>query len=233
MIQRPQQIFFDLDHTLWDYATNARETVQELFVRYEDHFGKTVDFGEFYPVYKAHNMRLWEDYRNNLIDAFHLRLTRWQVAFADFGVADNGWMLQFSEDFITLCPQKLNLIPNAWHVLEILSRHYPLHIISNGLAQVQDVKLASSGLRGFFDVVVTPDVCDSKKPDAKIFLHALERAGCVAQDALFIGDNYEEDVLGGISVGMNVVYFNPEKEPNPAGHPQIEDLMELVPFLVG
>jgi putative hydrolase of the HAD superfamily len=225
---KPQHIFFDLDHTLWDYETNSIETIHELLGMYSNEIGQPLTFDEFYPIYHGHNHDLWTQYRKNEIDNLALRYQRWRLAFADFGVAEAEWMYTMSEQFLDICPRKPGLMPNAMAMLDFVSKDYPLHIITNGFAPVQDLKLAHSGLRPYFDVIVTPDGVGVKKPDPKIFLAALEAANCAPQDALYIGDSYIEDMLGGKAVGMDVVYFNPKGKENLDGFQEIGDLMEIV-----
>jgi putative hydrolase of the HAD superfamily len=228
---RPQHIFFDLDHTLWDYETNSIATIHELLETYRPHIGRSMHFGEFYPIYFDHNHDLWTLYRKNEIDNLTLRYQRWRMAFEDLGVAEASWMHDMSEAFLDICPRKPALMPNAVEVLDALRQHYPLHIITNGFAPIQDLKLDHCGLRPYFDVIVTPDAVCHKKPHPQIFHEALAAADCAPSDALYIGDSYIEDVLGGHAVGMQVVYYNPKGKENPDGFKEIVDLMELVDVL--
>jgi HAD superfamily hydrolase (TIGR01549 family) len=117
--------------------------------------------------------------------------------------------------------------------LDYLSVEYPLHIITNGFANIQDQKLAHSGLRPYFDVIVTPDTTGEKKPHPSIFEAALAAAGCAPAQAMLVGDSYPEDIIGGSNLGMQVVYYNPKGKENPDGHPEIGDLWDLVHLLSG
>ncbi len=228
---RPAHIFFDLDHTLWDYETNSVATIHELLHTYAPHIGRKVAFEEFYPIYYDHNHALWTRYRKNEIDNLTLRYTRWRLAFDDLGVAEASWMYDMSEAFLDICPRKPALMPNALETLDALCERYPLHIITNGFAPIQDLKLEHSGLRPYFDVIVTPDAVGEKKPHPKIFQAALTAADCHPADALYIGDNYIEDVQGGHAAGMPVVWYNPKGNENPEGFVEIGDLIELLEHL--
>ncbi len=226
-----KHIFFDLDHTLWDYETNSIATIHELLETFRPQMGFTLTFEEFYPVYFTHNHALWVQYRHNEIDNLTLRYQRWRLAFADFGISEATWMYDMSEAFLDICPRKSALMPNAMALLEIVSQQYPLHIITNGFAPIQDLKLAHSGLRPFFDVIVTPDGVGVKKPHPKIFHEALAAADCLPEHALYLGDSYPEDMVGGHAVGMNVVWYNPRGRENPEGFPEIANLIELLGHL--
>jgi putative hydrolase of the HAD superfamily len=227
-MNRPHHIFFDLDHTLWDYDRNAEETIRELLVSYRQHFAAEVSFDTFYPVYLDHNRRLWESYRNNKIDNLTLRTQRWKDTFHDLGQPYGDWIHQFGEDFLDLCPRKQQLLPNAIEVLEAFQPHFPLHIITNGFAAIQDLKLSYSGLRRFFDVIVTPDQNGFKKPHPNIFQEALLATNCLPENALLIGDSYPEDIQGGNAAGMQVIYYNPKGRENPEGFKEVRDLLELL-----
>jgi YjjG family noncanonical pyrimidine nucleotidase len=231
LTQRPHHIFFDLDHTLWDYDTNAEETIRQLLIDYRPHFGSDLAFDEFFPVYLGHNHRLWAAYRNREIDNLTLRNQRWRDSFRDLGILHGEWIQQFGDDFLELCPRKPHLLPNAIAVLDMLSPHYPLHIITNGFAAIQDVKLECSGLRPYFEVIVTPDKSGCTKPHPEIFELALASVGCLPGNALLVGDSYPEDMIGGNAAGMHVVFFNPKGKDNPDGFPEIRDLMELTVML--
>lgn len=228
---RPQHIFFDLDHTLWDYERNAEETIRELVETYRSHFGEELGFEDIFPVYSHQNEIHWDLYRKNEIDASTLRISRWQATFGHFGIGHDPWMESLSADFISICPRKTKLIPQAMEVLQSLRQHFPLHLITNGYLEVQKIKLACSGLGPFFSSMTTPETSGVKKPHPKIFMDALAEADCKPENALYIGDSYAEDVEGGNSVGMKVIYFNPDGDPNPGGFAEIKELQELASIL--
>ena len=231
MTQLPQQIFFDLDHTLWDYESNSKETIQELVEDYQTHFGRRIGFEDVYPVYSKVNAVHWDQYRKNEIDSETLRISRWTTTFSKLGIDRGDWMERLSVDFIQNCPLKKQLMPGAEAVLDKLATVYPMHMITNGLIDVQKIKIAQSGLDKYFGTMTTPETSGVKKPNPKIFHEALQLANCPAEHALYIGDSYAEDVQGGHNVGMQVIYFNPENRANPDGFNEIQGLSELLPFL--
>lgn len=231
MIQQPQQLFFDLDHTLWDYEANSKETIQDLVIDYQRHFGRRIDFEDLFPIYSNQNYIHWDQYRKNEIDSETLRVRRWTATFSELGVDHGNWIERLSLDFIQNCPLKKQLMPAAEQVLDSLAAIYPMHLITNGFLDVQKVKLAESGLNKYFGSMTSPQCSGVKKPNPKIFLDALAKANCPPENALYIGDSYAEDVEGGHNVGMQVIYFNPFKAENPGGFNEIQHLEELLPFL--
>ena len=91
----PSQIdhlFFDLDHTLWDYERNAGETMRELFAHYVQYMDREISFEQFIGTYEEHNSRLWKRYRENKIDSLTLRKIRWHITFRDLEVGIGEWV---------------------------------------------------------------------------------------------------------------------------------------------
>lgn len=227
-----QHLFFDLDHTLWDFDRNSSETMRELLQSYAPRMSKHVDPDTFVKLYHEHNSRLWKRYQEDKIEFDVLRRLRWHITFRELKVEIEDWVDQLGEDYMELGPRKPHVIPHAIEVLESLSEQYPMHIISNGHTPVQEVKMQSSGLDKFFGHMTCPDDVQVKKPHPRIFHHALEAVGAEAGNSIYIGDNYEADVLGASKVGMPVIFFNRNGEDNPDGVPEVNDLRELPGLLL-
>ncbi|MEM0999456.1 MAG: YjjG family noncanonical pyrimidine nucleotidase [Bacteroidota bacterium] len=225
-------LFFDLDHTLWDYQRNANETMRELFVHYGPKMSRQVSFERFIRTYHEHNSRLWKRYREDKIDSATLRRLRWEITFRDLGVEVEDWVEQISEDYLQSCPRKPYLMPHTEEVLTALGARFPMHIITNGFLEVQQIKLDASGLTPYFEHMTTPDMVDVKKPNPKIFHHAMQAVGADPARSLHVGDNYEADVLGAKGIGMPVVYYNSRDAHNPDNVPEIRDLRKLAEWLL-
>ncbi|MBC8082727.1 MAG: noncanonical pyrimidine nucleotidase, YjjG family [Hymenobacter sp.] len=206
-----RHLFFDLDHTLWDFEANADETLRHL---YEQHrlarFGAfTVE--EFIRVYSDINHALWRLYQGNKITQQQLRATRFPRTFVKLGLGEADSPAGISEQFTDMLPQKSAVFPFTFEVLDYLKPKYELHLITNGFREMQYAKMASAGLTDYFQEIVTSECCGHLKPDVRIFRHALDRTGAQAAESLMIGDNLECDVLGAHNAGLDQVYFNPEK----------------------
>ena len=207
-----KHIFFDLDRTLWDFEKNSHTTLLQLI----SHFNLTekgIDTAEnFIKKYKIHNAKLWDLYRDDKINKKELRSKRFLMALAEYGIDDKDLAEQFGLAYIKQSPLKTGLSPFSYEVLSYLKNKYTLHIITNGFEEVQHIKLAAADLKKYFDVVVTSEKAGVKKPNAKIFEFALEQANAKAEQSIMIGDDLVVDVLGAEKVGMQGIYFNPNKE---------------------
>ena len=79
-----------------------------------------------------------------------------------------------------------------------------LGIVSNSDGRV-DQALSAAGLREYFDVVIDSSVFGAEKPDPAIFRAALEALDVAPDEALYVGDLYDVDVLGARAAGMDAV----------------------------
>ncbi|MBC6697556.1 YjjG family noncanonical pyrimidine nucleotidase [Hymenobacter puniceus] len=204
-----RHLFFDLDHTLWDFETNADETLRHLFE--EHNLGRHgVSVEKFIQVYSDINHGLWRLYQGGKINQQQLRATRFPRTFVQLGLREEDSPAGISEQFTDILPQKKAVFPYTYEVLDYLrDKGYRLHLITNGFRDIQYIKLDASRLTEYFEEIVTSECCGHLKPDTRIFEHALERTGATAPESLMIGDNLECDVLGAYNAGLDQVYFNP------------------------
>ena len=205
-----RHLFFDLDHTLWDFETNSSATLIELIDQYELKTSYHFSNREFLETYFEINENKWDLYRNGKITKERLRKERFLETFSKFGLTDEAFSRKFEREYINKCPHKKELLPYTLQTLDYLVDKYELHIITNGFSEVQELKLSGSGLKPYFQKVITSDEVGVNKPGAGIFAESLKRTGAKKEQALMIGDNLNADILGAKKIGMDQVYFNPE-----------------------
>jgi len=187
-----RHLFFDLDHTLWDFETNAHETLRQLYHDYDLGRHGTFSFEQFTNRYSEVNHALWRLYQANKITQKQLRETRFVRTLTKLGIAEADIPADISARFTNILPQKSAVFPHTHEVLSYLQgKGYVLHLITNGFEEVQQAKLVSSGLTGYFREVITSEASGCLKPDPRMFAHALARAGATAAESLMIGDNLE------------------------------------------
>jgi putative hydrolase of the HAD superfamily len=204
-----RHLFFDLDHTLWDFETNAKETLKDLYALNALHEKGVTDFELFFDRYSFHNERLWDRYTKGFIKQEELRWKRMWLALLDFKIADEVLSRSLSQQFLELLPGKKNLFPYTFEILEYLkSKNYHLHLVTNGFEKVQHNKLLQSGLHGYFEAVITSEASNSLKPNKEIFDYALEQTGARLEESIMIGDNLDADIQGGINAGLDTIFVN-------------------------
>lgn len=229
MLEHPiSDVFFDLDHTLWDFERNSASTYANLFVQ----FGVEVHLPDFLEHYVPLNLQFWKRFREGQISKEKLRYERLKTVFdkLGYGVTDER-IHTLSEAYIDQLSSQTHLIPNCTEVLEYLNGRYNMHIITNGFEEVQSRKLKNSRINHYFKEVIDSDRAGVKKPDPQIFTMALEAAGIPAERGVMIGDNMEADILGARSVGLQALHFNVHREPGHGICPIIYDLREIKTYL--
>ena len=204
-----KDLFFDLDHTLWDFETNSKETIQELYNTHRLADLGIVDFDGFYSTYSAHNHRLWDRYTKGYIKQEELRWKRVYLSLLDFKVANEPLAKQMSQSYLEILPNKKHLFPYTIEILEYLKqKDYKMHLITNGFESVQFKKIKNSGLQDYFIEVITSEASNSLKPQKEIFEYALKNANASVEKSIMIGDNESADIQGGINIGMDTIFVN-------------------------
>ncbi len=208
-----EHIFFDLDHTLWDYDTNTSEAVFELF-EYYDFKSLPVSREDFLRQFHEANNYLWDLYNHGHIDRMYLRHNRFKMIMEKLGFDERFVPEGIGEKYLSVAPSKNGLVDGAMDILQYLASNYQMHIISNGFDDVQYRKMEASGILHFFNKIITSDNSGFRKPQKEIFHFAMSRAESTFDNSIFIGDNPTTDIAGAISAEMDVIYYNPHKDPH-------------------
>ncbi|MCR8558570.1 YjjG family noncanonical pyrimidine nucleotidase [Mucilaginibacter sp. BJC16-A38] len=231
-IKTYKHIFFDLDHTIWDFDKNAEETLYELYDIYSLREIGLQSASLFIETYTRHNHQLWAEYHTGKITKTELRDTRFKRAFAELGVDHDAMPQGFEDHYVKLCPTKTNLFPHAHETLQYLQGKYKLHLISNGFKEASELKVGNTNIGEYFENIIISEIVGVNKPDPAIFQHALDLAGAQKHESIMIGDSLEADVYGALNFGMDAIYFNPFNAPKPDDVPmQISGLDELMGVL--
>lgn len=202
-----KHIFFDLDHTLWDFYRNSEETLLELYEFYD--LGRLSLFSgeDLVKTYMGVNNEMWKNYNLGIIGKEDIRNKRFSLTFDILGMPAENRPEGFNEEYLRICPSKGHLIPYAQDVLTYLQPKYSLHVITNGFSETQIVKMNTSGLSAYFSNVIS-ESCGYLKPHPHIFNHAIQIAGAGCHDCIMIGDDLFADVLGAREAGIDQVFFN-------------------------
>ncbi len=223
-----KHIFFDLDHTLWDFDKNSELAFDRILKK------NRIDVGvdEFLEAYMPINFEYWKFYREAKITKEKLRYARLQKTFAQLGYAiDDRLINRLAEDYILHLPDNNHLFEGTVELLEVLNQNYDLHIITNGFEEVQALKLKNSGIAAFFKTITTSEAAGAKKPDRKIFEHALGLARATVTGSVMIGDTYEADILGARALGMQTICFNYHKASFDAQECTVDKLLDILDYL--
>tara|TARA_Y200000002_G_scaffold344436_1_gene317660 strand:- start:2001 stop:2687 length:687 start_codon:yes stop_codon:yes gene_type:complete len=228
MYTNKKHIFFDLDHTLWDFDKNSELTFEMLFKRH----GIPCSLDDFLEVYIPINLNYWKLYRQEKIDKHHLRFGRLDDAFRALDISITADLINIlSDQYIQFLSSFNHLFDGTKEILNYLKPNYKLHIITNGFKEVQYGKLEKSGISQYFETVTNSEMVGVKKPNRKIFDYAIAVSKAQIQSSLMIGDNLEADILGAKNMGMDALCFNYHKVCIPKGIESINHLLELKKYL--
>ena len=221
-------IFFDLDHTLWDFEKNSSLTFKKILE--ENSVGVVLE--DFLKVYVPTNLAFWKLYREEKISKSALRYQRLKTVFDELGhqVSDET-INQLATDYITHLATYNHIFPYTLEILEYLRPKYKLHIITNGFQEIQEKKMRNANIHSYFDQIIDSEMAGVKKPNPLIFELALQRANVSPQKSIMIGDNLEADILGAKAVGFHALHFNVHSDSHHEHCKIITNLREIKTFL--
>lgn len=219
-----EHIFFDLDHTLWDFDKNSALTFEKIFKLNK----LELQIEKFLPIYEPINLNYWKLYREERIDKANLRYKRLKDAFdaLEFQVEDEI-IDKLAIDYIEYLTTFNHLFEGAVEVLEYLQENYQLHIITNGFEEAQLRKMTNAQITSYFKTITNSEMVGVKKPNPLIFNYALEKAEATPHNSIMIGDNLEADIEGAQNVGMSVLFFNYHNVDHPEDIKSIKSLQEI------
>lgn len=223
-----EHVYFDLDHTLWDFDKNSALTFEIIFK--EENI--TIDLQEFLDAYIPININYWQLYRNNQISKESLRTGRLKDCFDTLKFKVPAKTIDvLSDKYVQFLPTFKHLLEDTEDILEYLKPKYQLHIITNGFQEVQRVKMENTNILSYFSTITTSEEAGVKKPHPHIFKKALRKSNALPEKSLMIGDSYEADIVGATNAGMKSVYFNYYQKKENIETPTILKLKELRSYL--
>ncbi|MFM9988070.1 YjjG family noncanonical pyrimidine nucleotidase [Flavobacterium sp.] len=224
MKKRIKHIFFDLDHTLWDFDKNS----ELAFERILNNYFPNIKVEDFITVYSPINQSCWKLYQKDEITHQELRYKRLKDTFdiLNHEISDKQIDV-ISDEYIEFLPDFNHLFDDAIEVLDFLSEKYQLHIITNGFAEVQYKKMNNSNISHYFKTITNSELAGAKKPNPIIFEHALNVANAQKLESVMIGDCLDADVNGALDFGIEAIFFNPNQIEVIQSINQIANLAEL------
>ncbi len=206
-----KHILFDLDNTIWDFETNSKQSLQEVYGIYQ--LDASFDsFDHFYGLYKERNHQLWAAYSQKQISKKYLNNERFFYPLNEVGIKNKDLADEIGAEYLTICANKTALMPYAKELLDYLAGKYKMHILSNGFAEVQYHKLKNSNLDTYFDRVILSEQVGVLKPDKHIFNFAVTSLNSRKKEIVMIGDNFKADIIGAKNAGIDQIYYSLEED---------------------
>lgn len=205
-----QHLFFDLDHTLWDFEKNSSESLEDIYYKSDLKQHGVTSIKLFIQSFLRINTALWDAFDRGTLHHAYIRENRFKMVFDELGLACPSNHVEIGEIYLNTLPEKKHLLKGALDILNyVTDKGYSVHIVTNGFNDIQAKKISSSGISHFFKNVITFENANAKKPDPKIFAYALEMANALPEESIMIGDNWVADVMGAKQFGLDTVYLNP------------------------
>lgn len=200
-----QHVFFDLDHTLWDFEKNSDLTFHKVF----NDNNINIELSSFLQVYKPINFEFWKLFREEKVTKNELKYGRLKNTFdaINYIISDETIDL-IAKQYIECLAGFNHLFDGTFEILDYLKEKYKLHIITNGFEEIQSKKMINSNIYHYFDEVITSESVGVKKPNSKVFLHALNVAKANKENSIMIGDSIEADIEGALKVGIRAIHCN-------------------------
>jgi YjjG family noncanonical pyrimidine nucleotidase len=226
--EKIKDVFFDLDHTLWDFDKNSEMAFDAIFKEKHPAIETKLFVEHYVPINKA----CWRLYQYDKITHAELRYMRLKNTFdaLNYTISDEA-IEEIANEYIAVLPENNHLFDGTVEILDYLSKEYKLHIITNGFANVQLKKIKNSNIYNYFCTITNSEMAGVKKPNPVIYQHALNLAKTHGRNSIMIGDCLEADVHGAIDAGLEAIFFNSERVEAPKNIIQVNHLLELKKYL--
>lgn len=228
MMDTITDVFFDLDHTLWDFDHNSGLVFETIL---KNDF-PDIAFQQFTQIYTPINQSCWKLYQSDLISHDELRYRRLKQTFEALAYPVSDTTIEtIATQYMNRLTDYNHLIEGALAIVTYLQSKYTLHIITNGIAEVQHKKLQNSGLQSYFTTVTDADTAGVKKPHPAIYALAITNAKTTKEQSVMIGDCIEADYYGALNFGMHAILYDQGTEHSDDKVTRIGHLMDLKKIL--
>ncbi|MFQ5865565.1 MAG: YjjG family noncanonical pyrimidine nucleotidase [bacterium] len=220
-------IFFDLDNTLFDHR-RAEQSALRILLHHPPEIFASVDEEQFIRVYDKNNGIVWKKLAQGEISSQELKILRFQMTFDDLRITTAN-AEEISERYLEIYTKQNFASPNVYETLKYLKPNYELGILSNGFSNIQESKLTNLQLNSFFKYKIYSGDAGAMKPSFQIFHQAMNAAKAQADEIVYVGDSYEDDIKGAKAVGWKAILYNPVGKSTNDGlaDAEITDFLQL------
>lgn len=196
-------IFFDIDNTLINHSQAFQKAVYELYC----HFGNWIDldYEFFLEKWRLVSEKYFEDFLKNEI-SFEDRM--YKIVETLFWQNKNkNFLIDISEYYLLAYEKNWEIYPDVRECLEDL-KGKRLGIISNGSFKQQEKKLDKCNIKKYFDTIIVSEKYKVAKPDYRIFKIACNETKSYINENIYIGNNFEHDIIPFVQLGGKGVWIN-------------------------
>lgn len=202
-------VIFDLDNTLYDY-----DALNDTAVRNAGMWlcGQTgISYEAFSRAFEEGRRRTKESMPD--CASRHNRMIYFQKTTELLKLNPIGYSLELYEKYWGYMLAHMTLVPYAEDLIRRLhAERIKIAICTDLTAHIQHRKLRKLMIADYVDVFVSSEEAGVEKPDAAIFEMVLGKLDIAPDEALYVGDSYQKDVIGAGNAGLRPVWFNPHNK---------------------
>ncbi|MFW6018471.1 MAG: HAD family hydrolase [Halapricum sp.] len=188
-------VLLDLDGTLCEYVRGTEQLLPAAFERV--------------GVEPLFSPEAYVERVDSYADRADSMRQRRRLCFADLA-EENGYDRRLGREVADAYAAErdhgnVRFLDGAAEAVERLAQRYPLALVTNGGPDMQEPKLEALGLEPFLDTVVYAGYEAPAKPDPEPFERALDALEVTADRAVYVGNNYETDVIGAAAADLPAI----------------------------
>ena len=218
-------LLMDIDDTLFDFRTSSREALAVAFAEHEIPFTDAL-----LARYEAIDADLWRRFEQGGIEKEALYTERFRMLFEEFGLSADP--VSMNRAYFRELGDRRNFMPHCEQALRLLHAKYRIFIVTNGNTDIQNRRIAASGMAQYFDRVFISEQMGCKKPDRLFYDKVFAEIGEDYRTcSIMIGDSLSSDMQGGRNAGIPTCLYGSHDASDPRCDYAVEDLLELPALL--
>lgn len=155
----------------------------------------------------------------------------YEQLIAEFQIQGIGWETLL-QDYVTEFKNYCVPFPGLLAMLnELKRRSIRMGIITNGKGQFQLDNIKALKIESYFEAILISERENMRKPDARLFLRALDCLEVAPAESVFIGDHPENDVKAARQAGMWGVWKKDWQWDEVEADGEIDSLMEVLKWM--
>lgn len=200
-------LLLDLDDTILDFQKSEKVAIVKLMEKYD-----VIPTEELIIRYHNINKKYWGLFEEGKIEKSKLLVERFVEFFSTLDRFDID-AEQVNIDYFDILANVPFELYGAYEFLEAVSKKYEIYIITNGAVQVQSRRLSKVNVTKFFKKVYMSEAIGYQKPDVRYFEYVLKDLNLAnKKEVIIIGDSASSDIQGGINIGIDTIWYNPNKK---------------------
>ncbi|EHJ09099.1 HAD family hydrolase [Staphylococcus simiae] len=215
MIKNVKLIIFDLDNTLFSFNDLWLKANKHTFKGYS--LFKDINYRDFMQLYKKYDLYFWKQHDEGIITLDELRELRLIKTLKHFNLnISREEANKYFESFFTKLLSSITVNRKMNDLLLTLKENVNIAILTNGKVKEQNSKIDNLNIRSIFEknIFISQNI-GYEKPNPQAFLYVTSKLNVDPRDCLFIGDSFNNDILGALNVNMSAIWLtNSDKELN-------------------